>query len=50
VFVDTRQGLLAAIAKLPRNHWDVRLERTKVTIDPNRRATVWGQVRVFLER
>jgi hypothetical protein len=47
VFVDARQGLLAAVAKLHRNQWDVRLERTTVTIDPNGMATVWAKYEFF---
>ena len=47
VFVDTRQGLLAAVAKLHRNQWDVRLEKPTVTIDPNGMATVWAKYEFF---
>jgi hypothetical protein len=47
VFVDARQGLLAAVAKLHPNQWDVRLERTTVTIDPNGMATVWAKYEFF---
>jgi hypothetical protein len=47
VFVDTRQGLLAAVAKLHRNQWDVRLEKTTATIDPNGMATVWAKYEFF---
>jgi hypothetical protein len=47
VFVDTRQGLLAAVAKLHRNQWDVRLAKTTVAIDPNGMATVWAKYEFF---
>jgi len=47
VFVDTRQGLLAAVAKLHRNQWDVRLGKPTVTIDPNGMATVWAKYEFF---
>lgn len=47
VFVDARQGLLAAVAKLHRNQWDVRLGKPTVTIDPNGMATVWAKYEFF---
>jgi hypothetical protein len=47
VFVDTRRGLLAAVTKLHRNQWDVRLGKTTVTIDPNGMATVWAKYEFF---
>lgn len=41
LFLDTRDGELAAIGKLKRAEWDVRFLRSRVSIDPNGMANVW---------
>ena len=47
VFVDTRDGLLKAISKLHKNQWDVRLNKSTVTVDPNGMAIVWTSYEFF---
>jgi hypothetical protein len=47
VFVDTRDGELAAIGKLKPGEWDVRFLRTHVSVDSNGLANVWARYEFY---
>ena len=47
LFLDTREGELAAIGKLRRGEWDVRFLNTRVSIDPNGMANVWAKYEFY---
>ena len=47
LFLDTREGELAAISKLKPGEWDVRFLKTRVSIDPNGMANVWAKYEFY---
>jgi len=47
LFLDTRDGELAAIGKLRRGEWDVRFLSTRVSLDPNGMANVWAKYEFY---
>jgi len=48
LFIDDRDGELAAIHKLKRGEWDVRFLSRRVSIDRNGMANVWARYEFYL--